>query len=25
VVGLILKNPATGQPVYVARSVEELQ
>jgi hypothetical protein len=25
VVGLILKNPATGQPVFVARSVEELQ
>jgi uncharacterized protein DUF4382 len=25
VVGLILKNPANGQPVYVARSVEELQ
>src|SRR5271156_2914045 len=25
VVGLILKNPSTGQPVFVARSVEELQ
>src|SRR5271165_4750935 len=24
VVGLVLKNPATGQPVFVARSVEEL-
>jgi Domain of unknown function (DUF4382) len=25
VVGLVLKNPSTGQPVFVARSVEELQ
>jgi Domain of unknown function (DUF4382) len=25
VVGLVLKNPTTGQPVFVARSVEELQ
>ncbi len=25
VVGLVLKNPATQQPVFVARSVEELQ
>jgi hypothetical protein len=25
VVGLVLKNPATGSPVFVARSVEELQ
>jgi hypothetical protein len=25
VVGLVLKNPNTGQPVFVARSVEELQ
>jgi hypothetical protein len=25
VVGLVLKNPANGQPVFVARSVEELQ
>jgi hypothetical protein len=25
VVGLVLKNPATGNPVFVARSVEELQ
>ena len=25
VVGLILKNPSTGNPVFVARSVEELQ
>jgi Domain of unknown function (DUF4382)/Domain of unknown function (DUF5666) len=25
VVGLVLKNPSNGQPVFVARSVEELQ
>jgi Domain of unknown function (DUF4382) len=25
IVGLVLKNPANGQPVFVARSVEELQ
>jgi hypothetical protein len=25
VVGLVLKNPSTGNPVFVARSVEELQ
>ena len=25
VVGLVLKNPANGQPVFVARSVEELE
>lgn len=25
VVGLVLKNPSTGQPVFVARSVEQLQ
>jgi len=25
VVGLILKNPSTQRPVFVARSVEELQ
>jgi hypothetical protein len=25
VVGLVLKNPTTGNPVFVARSVEELQ
>jgi hypothetical protein len=24
-VGLVLKNPNTGNPVFVARSVEELQ
>jgi hypothetical protein len=25
VVGLVLKNPSTGNPVFVAGSVEELQ